>query len=492
MATPTVRLDAETLLGFSGALLSGRYDETKVSPACHLEWWEMCTSKEKRVAIAAPRGHAKSTSITHAYVMACALFKLKRNIMILSDTQDQAAQFLGDIKVELTENEDLRQEFQVHSFIKERETELIVEMGNEGHVFRIFARGAGQSLRGSKWRGTRPDLVVCDDMENDELVVSPDRRKKLKSWFLSTLLPILSDSGQIRVVGTVLHLDSLLEWMLSSKAWTSRRYEAHNDDFTEILWPEKWSKERLLAERALYEEAGELEIYLQEYRNIPIDDSVAIFRQKDFLPIPRDARDEYGEYYISVDCAVSQKQRADYTVFQVTKVTKSGRLQVVDIERGRFDTLQTVDLVFELETRYKPQMFVFEDDNIAKSIGPFLYAEMEKRDKFPIIETIPSIKDLQMRVRSWVGRMRAGNVEFDTEAEWYANYHAELKQFPRGKHDDQVSTGAIIGMKLQSLIDAEEKQKVNEEEVLDDEYESDEDYYEDEDSYQPIYSSTGY
>lgn len=487
MAKQKAILDAETLLGFSGAILSARYDDPKPTPACHLEWWKLCCSKHKYVSIAAPRGHSKTTAITQAYGLGCALFQTKQNIMILSDKQEQAIQFLGDIKMELEENDLLKETFDIKHIIRNKESEIIVELGSEGHLFRMFARGSEQSLRGSKWRGMRPDLIIIDDCENEELVSNPDRRRKLKQWMLGTLLPSLSDTGQIRMVGTILHLDSLLEWTLNSPNWKSARYEAHNDDFSKILWPEKWSKERLLAERAIYEEAGELEIYLQEYRNIPIDDTVAMFRQRDFLPIKN--KDEHLEYYISVDCAVSKKQRADFTVFLVVGVNKDGKIKVVDIVRSRMDGLEIAEAMFDLEARYKPEMFIFEEENISRSIGPFLYEMMPKKKSYPIIEKIPSTKDLMMRVKSWTARMRAGGVEFDKDADWYADFYTELKQFPRGKHDDQVSACALMGMKLQALVEATTPSGTQLEDS--DDYDSDDEYYF-EDTPTFIYSSVGY
>lgn len=475
-------LDAETLYGFQGSMLSARYDEPKPTPDFHFELWELVCSIDPRVAIAAPRHHAKSTAVTHAYVLGCVLFKIKQNVMLLSDTQDQAEQFLYDIKTELQENKELREEFGIKRFIRERDNEIIVEMGEEGHMFRIFAKGTGQSLRGSKWRGKRPDLVVCDDMENDEMVMNKDRRQKIKKWFLSTLLPILSDTGQIRVVGTILHADGLLEWLLTSDFWTSRRYEAHDENFKNILWPEKWPEAKLRELQAVYAEAGENEIYLQEFRNIPIDDSIALFRKADFHDIKRDANgeiiEEYLEFYIGVDCAVSERTTADWTVFAVVGVNKTGLLKVVDIQRERMDPLTIVDTFFELEEAYKPICFVVEDENISKSIGPFIYAEMPKRNMWPVIETLShENKDLVRRSASIRARHRAGGVQYNHKAEWYPVLYEELTLFNRGKNDDIVSGLALVGMWLAKMADAERP----DDDLDEDDYYGDDDYedYED-------------
>jgi hypothetical protein len=50
---------------------------------------------------------------------------------------------------------------------------------NDGHRFRIIAKGAEQRIRGRLWKGKRPNLLVCDDMEDDEQVENADRRRAL-------------------------------------------------------------------------------------------------------------------------------------------------------------------------------------------------------------------------------------------------------------------------------------------------------------------------
>ena len=104
-------LTADVMKGFVGSVLSKRFDGSVPSPACHYEWWELCTSEARNVAIAAPRGFAKSTAITVAFGLASILFRERRFILLVSDTEAQAAGFLNLMKQELTENEDLQRLF---------------------------------------------------------------------------------------------------------------------------------------------------------------------------------------------------------------------------------------------------------------------------------------------------------------------------------------------------------------------------------------------
>src|SRR3990167_195831 len=218
-----MKLTSEIIEGFSKLVLSKNYDDYCETPECHKQWWEICTSESPLVAICAPRAHAKSTAITHCYTLASVLFKDRKFVVIVSDTYEQAVLFLQDIKKEFTSNEDLMSLFGVSKLEKDSENDIIVRMADNTR-FRIIAKGAEQKMRGLKWDGMRPDLIVCDDLENDEIVLNEERREKFRKWFFNALLPCRSDRGIVRVVGTILHLDSLLE-RLMPKDWDRKQIE---------------------------------------------------------------------------------------------------------------------------------------------------------------------------------------------------------------------------------------------------------------------------
>ncbi len=209
---------ADVIDGVTVGLLAAKYDNPKPIPELHREMWSLCCSDNHKVAIAAPRGHAKSTAITHAYILSMMLFKIKSFCLLVSDTEAQAVEFLGDIKAELTGNTALKDTFGVKKILKDTETNIIVQF-KDGTLFRIVAKGSEQKVRGLKWRGKRPDLIVGDDLENDDIVMNPERREKFRRWFMNALIPCGSDTCSVRIVGTILHLDSMLQRLLDDPTW---------------------------------------------------------------------------------------------------------------------------------------------------------------------------------------------------------------------------------------------------------------------------------
>lgn len=483
-----MELTSEVIEGFSNACLVKNYDNATPTPEFHRELWKYCCNKSKFVAIAAPRGHGKSTAVTYAYLLAEVLFRKSKYVLIVSDSFSQAGLFLGDVIKELRDNEDIHGLFGEIEFVKQTEDDIICKF-SDGYTFRIQAKGSEQKLRGLKWLNRRPDLVICDDMESDEQVLNKERREKFRRWFYSALIPCLSATGKIRVVGTILHMDSLLERLMPEQQlaaqgskflqnlvtdslkqtasrptpWLSVKYRAHTDDFKEILWPDRWSKESLIERKAQYSMQGLSDSYSQEMLNIPLDDANSFFKKQDFHPLKELDRKKKLNYYIAADVAVSQKQYSDYTVFAVAGMDDEGRLQCVNIIRDRLDAKQIVETILALQRLYKPELFGIEAGVIQKSIGPFLNEAMMKSDTFVNLVLLKPSGDKLSRARSIQARMRAGAIKFDTSAEWYQTFEDELLRFPRDKHDDQVDAWAYIGLLLDQMQTASTPEELEEE-----------------------------
>lgn len=487
------RLNADLIYGFTTSLLLSRFDSPKPTPEFHWELWDLFTREDRQVAIAAPRGHAKSTAITHTCTLASVLFRERDFVLLVSDTESQAIQFLGDIKKELQENTDLIEAFGVKRFVKDTEADIIVEF-DDGVQFRIIAKGSEQKVRGLKWRNKRPNLVIGDDLENDEIVMNEDRRLKFRQWFFNALIPVGSDDCIYRVVGTILHMDSMLErlmpewgakttetdgirhWTTKESSWTSIRYQAHNDTYDMLLWPEKFPKKRLLEIRQTYIDQGFPEGYAQEYLNYPIDEENAFFRKTDFIPI---TEEEHLEYYVGGDLAISEKDTRAYSVFVIAGMNSSGILKIVDVIRARIDSKEIVDELFAIHHRYNPEAFFIEKENIARSIGPFLTEQQHQTGVYLNISEdtlIVPTQDKMKRAQPIRARARAGTVQVDTEAFWYEPFITELLQFPRGVYKDQVDALAMIGLGLAKMSVVPTSQELEDMEYEDERKESAIDY----------------
>jgi predicted phage terminase large subunit-like protein len=483
-----MKINAEVVAGFVGSILAPTFEDSCASPDFHKEMWQLCCSTNKFVAIAAPRGHAKSTAVTLGYGLATLLFRERKFMLLVSDTEAQASLFLGNIKNALQENTQLIELFGLKKndkglvqFVKDSETDIVVEF-NDGHRFRIIAKGSEQKLRGLLWNNSRPDIIIGDDMENDELVMNKERRTKFKKWFKNALLPCRSDHGIVRIVGTILHMDAMLENLMPRPydkktvtedlkqystrrgMWTSVKYRAHTDDFKALLWPQKKSADefKMLRDEAFRD--GTQDGYSQEYLNIPIDESTTYFRRADFLPVREEDLKKPVRYYVTADLAISDKETADYSVFVVGAVDEDKRIQIRNVIRERMDGREIVDTILALQKLYEPECIGIEEMQVSKAIGPFLREEMIKHNNYISLYPLKhGGKDKITRARSIQARMRAQGCKFDKSGDWYQPFEDELMRFPRDKHDDQVDAFSYLGLMLDVVVEAPTKDELEDE-----------------------------
>lgn len=166
-------------------------------------------------AIAAPRGFGKTSIVNMAYPAKKILYREKNLIVPISCTATQAVMHSENLKRELLQNPIVTTLFgpmKSDSFSKEC---WITQTG-----IMILPRGAGQQVRGILHKQYRPDLIICDDLEDPESVQNEDLRKKLKEWFFADVCNAVNRAQKgwkIVVIGTILHEDSLLANLVSGE-----------------------------------------------------------------------------------------------------------------------------------------------------------------------------------------------------------------------------------------------------------------------------------
>lgn len=465
---PKVVLSADLIEAFAGAYLSPMYDNPVKTPDLHRECWRLYCEPTTYAAVAAPRGHAKSTALTHDYGLATALFRVEDYIMVVSATEDLAIQHLGDIAKELRENEDIHRDFHVDRLVTDAKTDIVVQF-KDGHQCRFIAKGSGQKTRGIKWNGKRPGLIICDDLEEDEQVENKDRRKKFSRWFYRALVPCLRKGGKIRMHGTILHEEALLARVIAGSSWRTLLFRAHAsfDDFDKILWPEQFSSERLREIRQTFIDDGDAAGYSQEYLNDPRDNSEAYIRKDDLLAAKPEELAQEMRFAVGCDFAVSKADTANRTSFTVGGRTAGPRTLIVDQYVGRYDTIEWIDLLFLIEERYSPEAFYVEDGVIWKAVAPMIYREMNVRGRWLNLFPLNPVKDKATRGRPFQKRTRAGAVAYDKEASWYPGYEHEVLSFSAesdAKLDDQFDSTATLFLGLESAPDLDEEDFEAEEE----------------------------
>jgi hypothetical protein len=470
-----VKLTAALVEAFAGTFLSPMYDDPQPTPQCHRDWWELYCGEDPFVALAAPRGHAKSTALTHDFILANVCFRVEPHVLIVSATEELAMAHLSDIAKELRDNDELRRAFSINKFLVDSKGEIIVHCNPDadypkGFDFRIIARGAGQKLRGIKWRGRRPGLIIADDMEEDEQVENFDRRRKFRRWVMRALLPLGRRECKIRWHGTILHEDSMLQRLMKDKTCKSALYRAHRafDDFRDILWPEMWNEARLRGFRQAYIEQGDPAGYSQELLNDPYAQDSVYLRKEGFLPMVEADWMRPKRKCVGCDFAVSTTAKANRTSFTVGGQDAGNLLHIIDQTDGRWDALEWIDEMFRIQELHDPEAFFVEDGVIWKSVRSTVYREMTARGKWMNIVPLASTKDKAVRGKALQKRHRAGSMRFYKDADWYEVYEAELLRFTGTSdalEDDRFDSTAILVRGFESMSELEDEDFMEEEEL---------------------------
>jgi predicted phage terminase large subunit-like protein len=270
--------------------------------------------------------------------------------------------------------------------------------------------------------------------------------------------------------GTILHEDALLSRLLKASTWSTRLFKAHDgfDEFTNILWPEQFPESRLRSIRQAFIDDGDAAGYSQEYLNDPFDNSEAYLRKDDFLPMSDEDRWVPKIYHVGVDFAVSKADRANRTSFTIGGRSQDGRICVVDQHVGRWDPVEWIDKMFEIDEKWSPDQFTVEGGVIWKALETTIYQEMRLRDHYLKFEVINPVKDKATRGRPYQKRHRAGGVLYDKKAEWYPAYEAENLRFTGtgdAAADDQFDSTAILVKGFEAAADVDEDDLMDEDEL---------------------------
>ncbi len=277
----------------------------------------------KMAVLIAFRGSAKSTIMTMSYPLWAILGKQqKKCVVIISQTQQQVRTHFANLKRELENNEVLRNDL---GSLEEESDEwgsysLVLPKFNA----RLIAASSEQSIRGIRHGANRPDLIICDDVEDLTTIKTKEGRDKTYSWLSGEVIPLGDQNTKIIMIGNLLHEDSLL--MRLKKKITEENMNAIFreyplvDDQNNILWLSKFKD--IDAINDYKKIIGDDKAWQREYmlKIIPEDDQL-VYQEwiQYYNELPKSTQD-YRYTIIGVDLAISTSASADYTAMVTAHV----------------------------------------------------------------------------------------------------------------------------------------------------------------------------
>jgi len=272
----------------------------------------------KLLVVMAFRNSAKSTIMTFSYPIWAILGKLqKKFVLIVCQTQAQARQHMYNLKVDLECNKILKKDLGPFEEPDDewRAFSLVLPKYNA----RITAVSLDQRIRGVIHKQYRPDLIICDDLEDLSSVKNRENRDNVERWFVGDLIPAGSEKTKIVLIGTLLHEDSLLMRVKQKidegeMNGIFKRYPLLNSK-GETLWPGRFKTKEDI--KKFKQTVGDDAAWQREYllRIIPGAYQVvhkAWIKYYDQLP-SQEGGNGYKYTWTGVDPAISEKSSADFT-----------------------------------------------------------------------------------------------------------------------------------------------------------------------------------
>ena len=226
----------------------------------HMEMFYLIGNPQyELIVVMAFRESGKSTVMNMANVLWSILGKpQKKFAIIFSKTQDQAKNHFTNIKHELENNELLKEDFGPFTENPNTWNKLSLEL--EYHNSKIMSVTREQSIRGMKHNQYRPDLIICDDMEDFSSTTNPTESDMVYSHFKSEIVSVGSNDTRIIVLGNLISENSLIMRLRKEIGGNNNRsvFRAYPllDDNGKNLWKVRFSNNKAIEK--LSDKSGEM------------------------------------------------------------------------------------------------------------------------------------------------------------------------------------------------------------------------------------------
>lgn len=342
---------------------------------------------EERDCYVAPRGSGKSTWTFLILPMWAAAFGWVKFIGAFADSATQAQIHLQTFKMELDNNELLRQDFpELCTPLKRPSGQSVSDsrgmlVSESGFVF--AARGVTSSTLGMKVGSRRPDLLLLDDIEPQEGDYSADQKQTrlqsvIESIFQLNIFARVVIAGTVTMHGSIIH--DLVRTVTEPdpvETWPRvERIRVHYypallmspEDGTErSLWPEKWPLAYLQSRRRERD-------FLKNMQNLPVGPEGAYWTLEDFqYGIP----DGVTRVLLAVDPAVTSKEKSDFSGLAVVGWSPSeNRCVVIHAEGVRLTGKALRARVLRLLEAYPAIQVVLVEGNQGADLWPEVFHDL--------------------------------------------------------------------------------------------------------------------
>lgn len=382
--------------------------EDNANAEIHYKLADKYFSTDKQVLIEAFRGSAKSTMMEWFVLYIAALGKLhnfgKVNfIAFIGDSMENGTKnFFRNLAGKIDRSELLKQVLTV-----KRKTDSEMELVNvDGVELNLKGYGASTNIRGVRYKGARPDIVILDDITTNDAINSETIQNTINDNFYKSVIPALHPTRyKIFFIGTPISERDIIHQLSSNPKWVvhkfpiADKFPCEKNEFTGN-WSDRFPYDAVLEKYEMYKAAGKAQDFFQEYMLEITDLTTLIVDEEDiqwFDPsIINKSKHNYN-FYITTDFATSTKKSADYSTIGVWAISNNSDWLLVDGQCIRQTMQENIDDLFRYVRKWNPISVGIESSGQQGGFISIMQETMITRNLWFTFAKKPGSKDLGIR-----------------------------------------------------------------------------------------------
>ena len=452
-------------------MVNGGEGEENLTPVVHYKMLDTITDGGKRIINLCHRGIAKTTVMGEYLFLYIAVYgelpgfgKVTLALYVSDSIENGVKNMRKNLEYRRDNSDFLKQYLPEARF-----TDIRWEFKNaDGHTFIVKGYGAKTGVRGAKELGTRPQLAVLDDLISDEDARSATVISAVEDTVYKAVNYALHPKKNMIIwSGTPFNAKDPLYKAVESDAWrvnvfpVCEEFPCSRENFRGS-WPDRFTYDYVKEQYDTAVKLGKVETFNQELMLRIMSDEDRMVQDHDIGWYKIDAvlrNKGRFNFYITTDFAVSEKQKADFSVVNVWAYNNNGDWLWVDGVCKRQLMDKSIDALFRFAQHYRIQGAGIEVSGQQAGFIQWIQSEMLNRNiYFPLTsegnDNKPGIRpntNKMVRFNTVVPLFKARKIFFPIEKKNTPELVEAMNELSlaavggfRSKHDDFIDSISML------------------------------------------------
>lgn len=333
-----------------------------------------------------------------------------------------------------------------------------------GVTITVIAVGIHGQIRGLNFEDYRPDLIVCDDIEDEKTVNTKEQIKKHSDLLHGTVMrglasPTDNPDAMILIIQTPLDPDDAVETAFANQGpdplsdWLcieASCFETDEEGNLQSAWPAKFPLSFLLGEKQSYIKLNKLSVWLREMEVTVTSKETCFFvaewlKKHDALPSGPQFR--WDELVLFIDPASSDSPTADFQAITLTG-RAGGHAWLIaynqsrgqDIEQSVTKFFDTWDLMLVLAKGFSTLKFGVEIIAYQRQLKRAIEKEMQRRRRYAYIEGVQDKREKSDVINQAFTPVASMGMYHCLNS--HTEFITDFEKYPGIKKDDLIESAA--------------------------------------------------